>query len=217
MDSWAIHQQAHPPYLYRVGQALATLHAHGVSWKKPSGFARKTWEADTMLFGEPWTKPDGVHRLLTKRQYGVFERVADLYREASEALGTGQDVYGLIHADLHSGNFMSYQGNIAIIDFDDCGAGHFLYDLSVTVSTLLTRPTYKALRIALFSGYRSVLDFPESHEQYLGCMVAMRWVMLAVWKAGTDIPVVQEDAKSFALSHLEAIKDRSLHKRGIHV
>jgi len=39
------------PYLYRAGKTLARIHAHGVKWRKPSKFVRKTWEPDMMLYG----------------------------------------------------------------------------------------------------------------------------------------------------------------------
>jgi amicoumacin kinase len=48
-------------------------------------------------------------------------------------LPKGRDVYGLIHADLHFGNFFvdGESGAITLIDFDDCAYGWYVMDAAM--------------------------------------------------------------------------------------
>jgi Ser/Thr protein kinase RdoA (MazF antagonist) len=48
-------------------------------------------------------------------------------------LPKGREVYGLIHADLHFGNFFvePQGGTITLIDFDDCAYGWYAMDLAM--------------------------------------------------------------------------------------
>jgi len=145
--------------------------------------------------------------MLSHKEWSVFEHCADRFREAAVSLGSSSEVFGLIHGDFHHGNFLSQKGKIAVIDFDDCGFGHFAYDLAVLLSVIVRRPNYPELRSTLLKGYRSIRPFPEEHEQHFGCMLAMRWIMLAVWKAGVyDPPELHDDAQEFARLRVKDIR-----------
>ena len=49
-----------------------------------------------------------------------------------DSLPKDDDCYGLIHADIHQGNFfVDENDNITIFDFDDCHYHWFAYDLAV--------------------------------------------------------------------------------------
>jgi Ser/Thr protein kinase RdoA (MazF antagonist) len=202
-----------PAYVHRAGKALATMHVHGKQWRPPDGFTRKTWSSDLLWKGEPATDKMGIRQILSPADLRIHTEVGDLCQQAFRALGNTNEAYGLIHADFHCGNFMSIKGGFAAIDFDDCGYGHFIYDLSVLLGSLLNRPTYPALREALLSGYRSLHPFPEEHERFFARMIALRWIFLSVWRAGVYEPrELHADAEAFARSRIEAILARSLHK-----
>jgi Ser/Thr protein kinase RdoA (MazF antagonist) len=64
-----------------------------------------------------------------------------MVRQAQRELGASPDVFGLIHSDLHQENYLFHRGRVRAIDFDDCGWGHFVYDLAVTLSELQHLPT----------------------------------------------------------------------------
>ena len=112
-------------------------------------------------------------------------KVVDVVIEGAQRvfgeLGTGPDVYGLIHADLHQSNYLFYSGQVRAIDFDDCGFAHFLYDLAVTLSELVHKQNYPQLRSALLRGYRSLRPLSEEHESYLDALIAFRVLQLTIW------------------------------------
>jgi Ser/Thr protein kinase RdoA (MazF antagonist) len=92
-------------------------------------------------------------------------------------------VFGLIHGDFNFKNLLFCRGGVRAIDFDDCGFGHFLYDLGTLLETLLFRPDYLALRAALLGGYRQVWPLPPEQDALLDTFIAARWVHvgLVIW------------------------------------
>ena len=102
-------------------------------------------------------------------------------RRAQRELGDGPEVFGLIHADLHQENYLFDRGRVRAIDFDDCGWGHFVYDLAVTLSELRWRPDYGARRAGLLRGYRAVRPLPAAHERYLEVFHGLRLLQLTLW------------------------------------
>ena len=108
----------------------------------------------------------------------VIERIRQVCRESGE----GPENFGLIHADLHQWNYLFSRGEVHAIDFDDCGYGPFVYDLSTTLSELKHRADYLTLEAALLAGYRSVRQFPVEHEAYIDTFVALRELQIMLWR-----------------------------------
>jgi Ser/Thr protein kinase RdoA (MazF antagonist) len=55
-------------------------------------------------------------------------------------LPTSPDWYGLVHTDIHHGNFFLHDGRLVVFDFDDCHYRWFAFDLMI--------PLFYALRDA---------------------------------------------------------------------
>jgi Ser/Thr protein kinase RdoA (MazF antagonist) len=168
-----------PSHLERVGEFIARLHDHALGFVPPAGFGR--WRiAD--LSGEVTAYVASI----VGEQYGsgavsVVEVVMDMVQQARRELGTGPEVFGLIHADLHQENYLFRRGQVRAIDFDDCGLGHLVYDLAVTLSELRGRPDYAVLRAGLLRGYRAVRPLPPEHERYLEVFHGLRLLQLTLW------------------------------------
>ena len=65
-------------------------------------------------------------------------------------------VYGLIHADMHPGNILIDDGQLAVIDFDDAAWGWYAYDIAVVLVHYQGGPDLAAFERAYLAGYRSV-------------------------------------------------------------
>lgn len=63
-----------------------------------------------------------------------------------EALGTTADRYGVLHADLTPENVLVQDGRLLVIDFDDFGAGWYLFDLTAALVFFVPHPRYSAVR-----------------------------------------------------------------------
>jgi Ser/Thr protein kinase RdoA (MazF antagonist) len=169
-----------PRHLERVGVFTARLHDHAARFTPPDGFTR--WQAAR---ADPEWEVDTLRRLGEVRPHGdvaTMRAAIDKIRETTESLGQGPDVYGLIHADLHQENYLFHRGEVCAIDFDDCGYGHHLYDLSVTLYELGEHANLRALRATLLAGYRSVRPLPAAHETALPAFLMLRRIQTIMWQ-----------------------------------
>ena len=111
------------------GRALGRMHRATKAYRPPhNGTRRFHWHDDPILArqGKLSTQP----------------LVAAKWRESTVKLRSfpvDEDSYGLIHSDVHHGNFVVNDGGgICIFDFDDCHYGWFGFDISI--------PLFYALR-----------------------------------------------------------------------
>jgi Ser/Thr protein kinase RdoA (MazF antagonist) len=106
-------------------------------------------------------------------------------------------VYNLIHADLHQHNYLFHNGRVRAIDFDDCGWGHFLYDIAVTFWYIRNKPNFPALRAAFLAAYQAERPLPVGYEPYLDNFMALRSVLLATYAAADTNPRIRAVAPRF--------------------
>lgn len=66
--------------------------------------------------------------------------------------------FGLIHADFHSGNYVLFSDEVRIIDFDRCGFGFYLFDLSLALMEL-----DEAQRELFLQGYKTAERLPVGY------------------------------------------------------
>jgi Ser/Thr protein kinase RdoA (MazF antagonist) len=174
-----------PEAFGRVGRFVGRLHAHATEWRRPTAFRRGRFDLEAAAR----STPDDA--LVARMPPGAAEVVAAArarFRAAFESLGTGPDVFGLIHADLHQFNVLLCGDEVRAIDFDDCCDGHFLYDLAVALVGAGPWRTTPAMRAALLAGYRRERALPAEHERLLGAFMAVRRLLLLRWSLGANPP-----------------------------
>jgi Ser/Thr protein kinase RdoA (MazF antagonist) len=179
---------AGPRHLYLVGALMAQLHNHAASWPLPADFARVRWDWHA-FFGDvaPYAGL-GVHRAwaaLPSVYRPVFARVVAPLRVAMDMLGERSATFGLIHADLHLDNVLFAGGEARPIDFDDCGLGHWLYDIAVTLWLYRQKESWPAFYEAFFRGYATHRPVPNEQLQFLDLFIAARETVIALWVAAT--------------------------------
>ena len=186
--------------LEQVGIFTAKLHEHAFRWQPPADFVRSRSDAITekarRLLWQPKTSNDFtpqpsdedvtrtialVNDLFSTKDAGVVASVLQQIRRVFQELGESKEVFGLIHADLHQSNYLFQRGRACAIDFDDCGWGHYLFDLNVTLRELAHLPNYPSLRAALLAGYRSIRPLSADQERYLDTFFALRRIQLLIW------------------------------------
>jgi Ser/Thr protein kinase RdoA (MazF antagonist) len=177
-----------PVHLRRLGGAMARLHNHADGWTIPEDFVRIRWDweaffGDSMEYGgvgaaRCWDLVPGDLR-------SQFDQVASRAGRSMKQLGDEPDAVGLIHADLHLDNALFMGGDVRLIDFDDCGFGHRLYDIAVALWELRHRPDYESFRAALVAGYTQHRPLPSDQLEHLDLFIAVREVAFGLWFAGT--------------------------------
>ncbi len=129
-----------------LGRSVGRMHALAQGYHPAAGLAaRPQWNAGGSLFSR---RPSAVLRqaqdastdpalaLACRKQEALLNEVEAL---PLEALPQAAESYGLIHADLHFGNFFiePQSGRITIIDFDDCCYGWYVMDLAMLLFDVL--------------------------------------------------------------------------------
>lgn len=165
----------------RLGEISARMHLHAKGWAPPAGFSRHSWTPEAILDDRmnwgPWQKGVGVEGE-TLRQ---LSRLDAVLRKRLAALPTGRKYFGLIHADLRLANLLVDGGRTAIIDFDDCGHGWYLFDLATALSFLEERPEVPDLIAAWLEGYRKVARLPATMEAEIPTLIMLRRLQLIGW------------------------------------
>jgi Ser/Thr protein kinase RdoA (MazF antagonist) len=115
-------------------------------------------------------------------------------------------VYNLIHADLHQHNYLFHNGRVRAIDFDDCGYGHFLYDIAVTFWYIRRHPNFPALRAAFLAAYQAERPLAPGDQTYLDTFMSLRSVLLATYAAAETHPRIRAIAPRFVGGIIEELK-----------
>ncbi len=211
-----------PAHLAEAGELMARLHGHAARWKRPPEFTRhRVDNLDAMQRGHnDGFDPAAARRVaesaasaLTAEAGRVVAAAISRIWATLQSLGEGTEVFGLIHADLHHRNVLFSKEGAGAIDFDDCGYGHWLYDLAVPLKVLQEHPAYAGLRQGLLGGYRRHRPLPPDQEAHLESFIALRTVqdILGVIQE-REHPAFRdrwEAAAARGIDRLRAFRDRS--------
>ncbi len=97
-----------------------------------------------------------------------------LIQKTMATLGSGSDVCGIIHGDLHHGNIPFHEGVARAIDFECVQYNYFAYDIATTFSVLQARPDLDQLQAAYVEGYTSIRPLPCNLEEHLPSLEMLR-------------------------------------------
>lgn len=114
----------------RLGELVASLHDHAQSWERPAGFERPThdrtsWHAALALV-------DGLVKggVASAAQRALLARAVEIADHELAPLASRSERVGLIHADLHGGNYVVHGDSPRPIDFGLSGFGPWLWDVA---------------------------------------------------------------------------------------
>lgn len=148
-----------PQWIRQFGALVARMHAFSADWQPPADFSRPSYDPDHFrrIFARLLRGVD--FDVFGEDDYRILRAAAQEILKEIDALPDNPAHWGMIHADLHMGNFLiNPQQQIIPIDFSFCGFGHYALDVSICLSGGLKAD----LRPAFLEGYRSVRALPES-------------------------------------------------------
>ena len=213
VDGQFYRKRISPVALERVGRLTAMLHEHALAFEPPAHFTRPNvqWGSEE--------EPGEMERLVDKglsngaaiiepQDLATFTIARHRLQSAMQEVGYDADRFGLIHADLHHGNCLFEGDGVNVIDFDDCGWGHFVYDLAVTQWYLQGQPDFPELCEAQLEGYRQVRELPEEQAALIPTFRAARTLLMAAYMAGrSDNPRLRDMAPKFVARCALALRD----------
>ncbi|MGD9536734.1 MAG: phosphotransferase enzyme family protein [Alphaproteobacteria bacterium] len=173
-------EDLHEPFK-QLGEVTARTHNHSEGWRRPPFFERLSWDFEHSIGATPnwgpWTDGPG----LTPDAHALFARMVATIGRRLARLGKAPHRFGLIHADFRLANLLVHNGDVRVIDFDDCGLGWFLYDAATAVTLFEHSPEVPALLDAWLEGYRRVRPLPKEDETELWTLIMMRRLTLFAW------------------------------------
>jgi Ser/Thr protein kinase RdoA (MazF antagonist) len=130
----------------RLGQIVGRMHALTKDFEPSEPrFKRHAWYDDYPEgFAERYLSPDdGV----------VVEKLDQVLVHLYE-LPQDRDSYGLIHVDVHGGNFfVDGEGQITLFDFDDCQYAWFAYDIAMALFYAISHDCVSEEDVAQAKGF----------------------------------------------------------------
>jgi len=131
-------------------RTLSRMHALADDWVLPDGFDRPVWDltSEQPSWDRFWDNP-----LLSQEQARRFLVFRDTARNALDKLEPLD--FGLIHADLIPDNVLFNGQELQLIDFDDGGFGHRLFDLA-TITHKCRTAQHDSLAEATIDAYNTV-------------------------------------------------------------
>jgi Ser/Thr protein kinase RdoA (MazF antagonist) len=121
-----VRQQDKTNALYEEwGRCIGKLHQLTKTYEPDKTYPlRPSWYEDPIFY-------KAKEYLLTE-DYFIADKLFQL-TESIKKLPKDQDSYGLIHTDVHSGNFFIDNGKITIFDFDDSSYQYFISDIAIAL------------------------------------------------------------------------------------
>jgi Ser/Thr protein kinase RdoA (MazF antagonist) len=182
IDGRRISTGLRPAHFRAWGRVVARLHAFAAGWQPPEGFKRPVWDWEGQLGGRYFHC--SVEELVASMPGHLrepFQIVSREARQVMDSLGTGPDVYGLIHSDMYPENVLFKDGEAYPIDFEDCGFGYWLWDIAVALCLWPWTEEWYWMRDAFLDGYSGVRVLPESQLQHLDLFMAVQYATMVLW------------------------------------
>lgn len=170
---------------FNWGQSIAQLHAI-VQVEAKAGarlkYERAEWDKDdSFVLAQRMIPVLGESHFVVQR----FLRLVKTLNEIPKSVNN----YGLIHADLHHGNFLINKDNhLILFDFDDSVYGYFLYDLAVPLEALeisfrmgRMNRNLRQFQNVFVQGYASHYTLPGMDRLTLETFIQYRSALLYLW------------------------------------
>jgi len=165
----------------QLGKLAASAHEHTQNWQQPEQFDRLHWTANSILkpqglWGD-WRQAPGMSDEIRP----VFDHLDLVLRLRLQDFGFDKSRYGLIHADMRLANLLVHDGQVKLIDFDDCGFCWNMYDFAAAISFMEDSPKIPTLKKAWLKGYRSFRELSKVDEAEMDTFVMLRRMALTAW------------------------------------
>ena len=161
----------------RAGEMVADVHGHSKAWEMPGCFVRPTWDLDWMCRYLPGLELMCKEGTITENQFDQIQRAATRVCKELHAFEKTEATWGIIHGDLNPLNLIVRGNEVRPLDFDLCGFGYFLQDISYLFLWLTPDN-----RQHFLAGYQSKQPLPDNYRELLTSFLIFSLIpMLKFW------------------------------------
>ena len=112
-------------FLYNYGKTVGMFHRLTKDYHESNGVKKRfNWDRDPLIVN--------ARRYLPAEDDLIYEKFITLINEIKE-IPQNRDNFGLIHTDIHFGNFFVEDNNLTVFDFDDCCYFYFVSDIAIAL------------------------------------------------------------------------------------
>ena len=150
-----------------MGAMMATFHEASAHFRPSSRFVRPVWGLESLARDWEHVRRHRIH-FISDEAIALYAAAVKKAAEQLEGLNRHDRNYGMIHADLHLGNFVFRNDEPFAIDFGRCGFGYHLYDIAQAIMGL-----YPVQRTYFIEGYETVRELDDDPIPALECFFIM--------------------------------------------
>lgn len=125
---------------------------------KTSESKRPAWHEDKIF--------EHAKEYLPEDHWVVADKLSALTQRL-KTLPQDRDGYGLIHTDIHAGNFFIHEGHITVFDFDDCSYQYFISDIAIALFYCLLSPDTPENKLAFANRFLNAFLHGYREENHL--------------------------------------------------
>jgi Ser/Thr protein kinase RdoA (MazF antagonist) len=169
----------------QIGSIVGRLHQFASQWYLPAGFIRPRRDIAYFEKSLQSLAPAVEDGRIAYQDYKRLETSLGILTSMMQSLRKSHQTDGILHGDLHKGNFLYRLGQIRLIDFSFCCTGNFMFDLGVCLSDM--KP---ALHPFFLGGYKQFMPMPFNY----GFMIEAFFMgsMFGTFSFWVDNPAAQE-------------------------
>lgn len=163
-----------------IGESLAILHRFSSTYCPPGTFER--WDFDCATVLENATVLDHVDATLLAP--ATIQLIRDAIRFVQSiliVLKSESASYGLIHADTNLTNWLFQSDRVALIDFEVCCYGYYLFDVGRLLHELAHQKHTAALTTAFHRGYTRIHPLPPLQDVRVQAGILMSLIDIVTW------------------------------------
>ena len=200
VEGHELHQGVTPADLRKIGRLVAKLHAIARQFPFPDAASdfRDGYRYDQSLMHSHYSWIEEKHATIGPANVALLHQAIEYVLAQLERIGATPANYGMIHADLNFGNLLVHEEEVYLIDFEQLGRGHFLYDLVVLWTELREHTTdFASLWQSFVAGYAEVAALPFRSEAELKPFVIATQLNFLDWFYNSMTPTVQAEQAQF--------------------
>lgn len=192
-------------HVFSMGAMIAKLQNLAARIAVPSTFVRPYWGVAS--FRQEVAKLERFYtRFLSESSWELYQKAIEKIIQQVSCMTPDEQNYGLIHADVHSGNLVFHNDIPYPIDFGRLSYGYYLYDVAGALLEL-----NPVLRKWYLDGYASIKRWDPDFQHDLECFFIMFMIENYCHHSSDtrEIPGLIQEQK-YALAYIkEFLEDRS--------